>query len=73
MTLAEMSIRMLDDICAFACTVPDEEDRTLLKIFCVAVFVDDCRGSFGDLLAVLEYGCIDFHAAGVDHWNDISI
>ena len=105
MTLAEVGVRVLDHVCAFACTVADEEARALLEIFGEAGFVDDCWGCFGDLevgrrsFAALrmtivlrmtiglwmtialrmtnglrttwrEYCSVDFHAAGVDHWDD---
>ena len=40
---------MSDHVCAFSCTVADEQARALLQIFCETVFVDDCRGCFCDL------------------------
>ena len=63
---------MFDDIGTFAGAVSDEEAWTLLEIFGEAVFVDDGRGCFGDLFAGFEHGGVDFHAAGVDHWDDVA-
>ena len=68
---------MLDDVCAFAGAVAYEQARALFEIFGETVFVDDCRGCFGDLTCViagltgsLEYSSVHFHAAGVDHRDD---
>ena len=47
--LAEVCVRVLDDVSAFAGAVADEEAWSLLQVFCEAVFVDDCRCSFSDL------------------------
>ena len=73
MALAEVSTGVLDHVGAFAGSVSDEEDRTLFKVFCVAGFIDDCRGCLGDLLAVFEYCCIYFHSSGIDHRYYISV
>ena len=62
---------MLDDISAFAGSVSDEEAWAFLKIFGEAGLVDDHRGSLRNLLSVLENGCVDFHAAGVNHRDDV--
>ena len=79
--LAEVSVRVLDDVCAFAGSVADEEAWPLLQVFGEAVLVDDGWGSFGDLFIggrFLDFarndrgedGGVDLHAAGVDHWDD---
>ena len=47
--LAEVCVRVFDDICAFAGAVAYEQARALLEIFGEAVFVDDGRGCLGDL------------------------
>ena len=79
-----MCVRVSDDVGTFACSVADEEYRTLLQVFCEAVFVDDDRCRFGDLdvaqrslgfarddrRSAGEYCCVDFHSAGVYHRND---
>ena len=79
-----MCVRVSDDVGTFACPVADEEYRTLLQVFCEAVFIDDDRCRFGDLdvaqrslgfarddrRSAGEYCCVDFHSAGVYHRND---
>ena len=68
MALAEVRVRVLDDIGAFAGSVSDEEDGALLQVFGKAVFVYYYRGGFCDLDAVRgEYCRVHFHSAGVDH------
>ena len=47
--LAEVGVRVLDHVCTFAGSVADEEDRTLLEVFCEAGFVNDGWGGFGQL------------------------
>ena len=49
MALAEVRVRVLDDIGAFAGSVSDEEDGALLQVFGKAVFVYYYRGGFCDL------------------------
>ena len=49
MALAEVRVRVLDDIGAFAGSVSDEEDGALLQVFGKAVFVYYDRCGFGDL------------------------
>ena len=68
MALAEMRVRVLYHIGAFAGSVSDEEHRALLQVFCKAVFVYYDWHGLGDLGAVGgEYCGVDFHPAGVDH------
>ena len=47
--LAEVGVRVLDDIGTFAGAVAYEQAWTLLEIFGEACFVDDGRSGFGDL------------------------
>ena len=68
MALAEVCVRVLDDIGAFAGSVSDEEDGALLQVFGKAVFVYYDRCGFCDLDAVRgEYCRVHFHSAGVNH------
>ena len=62
---------MLYHVCAFAGSISDEEHRTLLQVFCKAVFVYYDRGGFSDLGAVWgEYCRVYLHSACVDHRDD---
>ena len=80
MALAEMCVRVFDDIGAFSGSVSDEQAWSPLQILCKAVFVDDRWCGFGDLavedrtFASLRMTGEDrgvyFHAAGVNHRND---
>ena len=71
-----MGVRVLDYVGAFAGAVADEETWTLLEVFGEAGFVDYGWGGFCclDVSAVFicEYCGIDFHAAGVYHWDDVA-
>ena len=84
MALAEMCVWMFDYICAFACSVSDEQAWTLIQVLCKAVFVDDCWSGFGDLavgrrsfaslrMTRREYCSIDFHTASIDHRDNVLV
>ncbi len=70
--LEEAGVGVGDDVGAFAGAVSDEEGGAVGELGGEGGFVNYNRGGFRNLLAFRgEDGGVDFHAAGIHHWNNV--